>query len=303
LADPEKRLWVERHPTRVRGGYQVQPFDVPRYNTLEKTIRAVANYENKQDWVNFEMGYPYEDAETSFIRAVMDDNTVNTPILPRIGASSGCVLGCDIGKTSHVIIGKRVSDRVIDTIYCETIKQTGKNQLVARLQELSDYYGVIKGVIDAGPDFSTALQMIEWGYPLQFFGNYYVKRAKTPLSNIDINEEEQVVNSARTPIISAVAKLVNAGGVRFHRSEEVKTLKDHLGNLKRVSTINNEGELVRSWVKTDGPDHYAHALFYLYIADMMTEHMFKSMVIPVLPFAAKVRIKSPLGDDVILRQI
>jgi hypothetical protein len=300
LADPERRQWVAEHPDAEIAGYQVQPFDVPRYNTPAKTLTSLLDYRRKADWVNFEMGMPYEDAETSFVKDTMKANTTIQPVLPLPKAAHGCVLGMDIGKTSHIIIGKRVSDLEMRLLYAEKIRQTSDDSLYHRALELADMYGVIKGVVDAGPDFSTVMKLISSTWLHRFFACYYVKKAKTPLADLDVKDEEQVLNAGRTDTFDRAAKLVNSGRVKFAMHAEFDEVKQHLGNLKRVSTVTSTGDTVYSWVKTDGPDHYAHALNYLLIADSLCTHDFKNIALPVLPMTGRVKIKTLSDRAVIL---
>lgn len=300
LADPESRQWVAEHPDAESAGYQIQPFDVPRYNTPTKTLTSLLDYRRKADWVNFEMGMPYEDAETSFVKDIMRGSTAIPPVMPNRKAAHRCVMGIDVGKTSHLIIGRRISDLQIDLVYAERVRQTSDDALLNRIMELSDMYGVIKGVIDAGPDFSTSMKVISNSWIHRFFACYYVKKAKTPLADIDIKEEEQVINAGRTDTFDRAAKLVNSGRVKFATLPEFDEVKQHLGNLKRVSTVTSTGDTVYSWVKTDGPDHYAHALNYMLIADSLCSYDFKNIALPVLPMAGRVKIKAIRDQAVIL---
>jgi hypothetical protein len=275
LADPEKRQWVAANPDAEIGGYQIVPFDVPFVNPISKTVKAVEQYDRKADWVNFEMGAPYQDAENSFVIPTIDVMTTGGWVKPGAMAASGCVMGIDVGKTSWAIIGKPYESGKVDILHAERIVQDDNNYLVTRILDLLKWYGVMRGVIDAGPDFTAVLQVISKAIVNQVYGCYYVRSARTALSNIDVKEEEQVLNASKVGTFSEAARRVNKGLVQWPRMAEMGTIKDHLENINKISNRNSQGELVEAWV-SKGPDHYANALNYLMIAiglcDYLNQH-------------------------------
>ena len=96
LANTDRRQWVAEQPDSDIAGYQVVPFDVPRYNPIPKTIKSIKEYENRADWVNFETGVPYQDAENSFLLEAITENRIILPVRPRANAAHGCVAGLDL---------------------------------------------------------------------------------------------------------------------------------------------------------------------------------------------------------------
>ena len=265
LSDVSCREWVHAFPDADVAGYQVMPFDVPTVNPISKTVMAIKQYERKADWVNFELGVTYEDSENSFLESAITGNTLLSHVPPAIHAANGCVAGLDIGKTSWILIGKPLSAKEVDIIHAERIVQNDENYLVKRTLELLKWYGVSRLVIDAGPDFSSVTQVIAKSLVNQVYGCYYVRSSKKNLSNIDVNQVEQVVSANKVGTFSDAAKAVNSGRVRFARMPEMETVKSHLLSMKKTSYTNSAGEKVSAWIGT-GPDHYANALNYLMIA-------------------------------------
>jgi len=282
LADPSKREWVHKFPDRTVSGYQVFPYDVIRYNPISKTLRSLEDYAKKSDWVNFKVGLPDEDASNSFILEVMENNTVYNPLVPDYGVSSGTLMGVDVGKTSWVVIGKPV-DRKIDVIYMERVRQTAEGYLLYRLNELSKMFGVVKSVIDAGPDFTTSSSFVA-GAPVGVrYANYYTRStSKGQLTHIKVNDEEGILTTERSTSFDLLVKAVNAGRVRFCKGVETLTLHTHLRNMKRVESFNTHGDRVINWVST-GDDHYAHALNYMNIAATLLEPKSGRKAVGVLP--------------------
>ena len=272
LSDADKREWVHAQPDADIGGYQVMPFDVPYINPIAKTVKSIRQYERKSDWVNFEMGTTYEDAENSFLTAAIAGSTVLSHVPPSVHAAMGCVAGLDIGKTSWFIVGKPIGHGHVDIIHAEKIIQDDDNYLVKRTLDLLKWYGVVRLVIDAGPDFSSVTQIIAQSIVNQTYGCYYVRAAKKNLSNLDIKQEEQILTASKVGTFNDCAKMVNRGKVRFARMPEIATIQAHLENMKRVSHKNSQGETVVAWVNT-GPDHYANALNYLTIAIQLSNYL------------------------------
>jgi len=291
LAAPEKRQWVHKFDKPDHGGYQVLPFDVIRVNPIAKTLKQLEEYERKADWVNFKLGETYEDAETSFINEM-----IKKYLIPGQDIGGGCVAGMDVGKTSNILIGKRNAGGGMDVIYAERIKQTEEDYLHIRVMQLMKQFGVIKLVVDSMPDFTTAMQLIGANPIGKAYGAYYVRKTKTAFSNTDINDDDSIVNIYRTGSLDAAAKKVNTGVVRLPKCAETKEIQKQMSNIKRITATNSDGEQVNTWVKT-GPEHYAHALNYLLIADSLCDHRAITGVVPSLPNIAKAKMRGPSDDN------
>lgn len=263
LATPEKRQWVHAHPQVDQVGFWVQSFDAPTINPPSKTIEQVKEYRNKRDWLNFKVGVEFEDAENSFIESAVDSHRGEW-VRPHDRAADGCVFGLDVGKTSHLLIGKKVG-RKIHIIHAERVRQTGRDDLKEILKERMEQYGIAKGVLDAAPDFTTAMTLIDAGYDGQIWACQYVRQQPKALTSYTLDEAEQVVKAHRTRTLNEAAKLHNSGRVTWCDSNEIYEIKNNLGNIKKLQRDTAEGEALEYWTKI-GPDHYAHALNYLLIA-------------------------------------
>ena len=289
LVDSEKRQWVHAYPDRVKHGYQIMPYDVPTINAVADSVRSITNYATKQDWVNFEWGLPYEDAENSFIMDALDAHTVVNPVQPRDGAASCCVAGLDVGKTSWLVIQKPIGGH-LDTIWAERIRQTGNDNLGTTVSTRIKQFGIKKLVVDAAPDFSTALALIEKSKVNQAFACYYVRKTKDRLSTFDLDEVTQVINADRTKTISDTAKGVNNGYIRFPKGlPATREIREHLNNMKKITRESNDGEKVDAWV-SNGPDHYGMALNYAQIAANLLAIQGNIIVLPNIPLVKKVLV-------------
>lgn len=295
LADKDKRQWVHKYPSNYVHGYQIMPFDVPTVNPVSESVGNISEYEAKQDWVNFEWGLPYEDAENSFISEAVENNCTVQPVFPREHAASGCVAGLDVGKTCWLVIQKQMG-HFTDTIWAEKIRQTGDGNVVKTLMKRIKQYGIEKLVVDAGPDYSIALSMINKCKVNQAFACYYVRKTKDRLSTYDIDEPTQVINADRTKTISATAKKVNNGEIRFPKGlPETKDIKEHLSHMKKIVRTTNDGDRVEAWVSS-GPDHFGMALNYSQIAANLMTNQGNILTIPRVPLVKKVLISSQSTD-------
>lgn len=290
LADPSRRQWVPAKPNAERSGYQVQPFDVPTINPVRRTLRYLDDFDRKADWVNFKIGRDYQDSETSFVKAAVDRAFCLRQVAPIPGAASNTVIGVDVGKTSWITIAICNELGGLDTIYYERVKLAAQATLPDRVKQLFEWYGSLLCVIDAGPEWTQALAVIDALPAGKAFACYYRKVNKPQLSFVELDEENHVALANRTGIISEAAKKVNTGLHRFCKGPDMETYKAHLDSLKKVTRLDANGKEVESWVN-NGPDHYGHTLFFASVADNLLSYKPKVIVVPALPLPGIAKIK------------
>ncbi len=270
MVDPAKRAWVHHHPEKDHKTFYVSPLDVPAINTCQKILAGVDNYERHADWINFGLGKAFQDAENSVVIQAVEKAAVTPGVTPHTGASIGAVLGSDVGKLSHVLIGKRTGD-YLDILWAERVKQDGEGTLVSTWKERMAQYGIWRAVVDAGPDISAPQQLISETAYHQAWACYFTRGQKKRLTDIEMDEATQIVNAARTKIIDRVVKRLNGGKIRFMSDHpEMNLIKKHLQTMKRVTRISDTtGEKIEHWASTSKENHYFFALVYLVIADIM----------------------------------
>lgn len=290
LADPNRRQWVAAKPGETRSGYQVQPFDVPTINPIRRTLNYLGDFDRKADWVNFKLGKDYQDAETSFVKEAVDKAFCLRRVQPIPNAASNTVIGVDVGKTSWISVGIRNELNGIDIIYYERVKLRTQDSLPSRVRELFDWFGGLMAVIDAGPEWTQALAVIEALPEGKAFACYYRKVNKPKLELVELDEENHVALADRTAIIGDAAKKVNTGLHRFCKGPDMETYKAHLDSLKKVTRMDANGKEVESWVN-NGPDHYGHTLFFASVADNLLSYKPKIIVVPALPLPGKAKLK------------
>ena len=287
ILNPKKRVWVHEHPDRLCHGYQIIPIDVPEVNPISRTLRQITEYERKKDWVNFKVGYPYSDAETSFLREALEMYCTHLSVSKpedgeEVSLANRTVFGLDVGKTSWFTVIAMIEGEA-RCIYYERIRQDGDNYLGRRVMFLMKVFGCMKGVVDAGPDISVSKYLVEKNPEGKVWACYYVRQQRGTLENYKLNEAEGIVNASRTDCFDAMAKRYNSGKSTLTKSTETETVKKHLAAMKRVDQTNDQGDVISSWISTD-EDHYAHSLNYAHIAlDMVISGAGTSMRPPSLP--------------------
>lgn len=289
LADPARRQWVAAKPGAVRSGYQIQPFDVPTINTVPRIIKGINDYDRKADWVNFRIGQDYQDADTSFLSSAVDKSFCLEWVQPIPGAAHGCVMGIDVGKTSWIVIGRANEFKGLDVIHYERIKLITKEKLPERAGLLARYYGVVMCVIDAAPEWTQAVGVMDELESGRAYASYYSEQRKPKMMFVEPDEETRVVSVDRSGIIGDVASKVNNMACRFAKAPDSKTFKTHLDNIKKITKPDNKGEVKEVWVNT-GPDHYGHALFFATAANHLLNYRPKTSLVPALPLAGTAKI-------------
>lgn len=304
--DPANRQWVHKFPDRKdHHSYQVLPIDVPAINPLRRTLNQIKDYDSKKDWVNFKVGLPFEDAQSSFLEEKMDEFAQTWHIArPEPGTErrvmTGCYMGVDVGKTSWCTITKPNDRGGMDVVYKERLRQDGDNFTGKRLLTLFNYFGCTYGVIDAGPDITLAQFMVKQ-LPGRFMACRYntgTARVSTLDVLVKIDEEEGIVTVNRNALFDSLVRAVNKGTTRLARScEDYALYKEHLKALKRVEmTDETTGDIVVQWVNT-GDDHYGHSLGYADVARRLKAVPQEIEVVPFIPSLGSVRLRTLDDND------
>lgn len=294
LANPERRAWVARYPDRGEASFYVSPLDVAAINTPAKVLKAREQYKTTADWINFSFGQPFENAENSILEETLDSAFCVRGVSPSASTGVyGAALGMDVGKLSHLWVGKKVGD-VLEVVHGETIRQTMDNSLKEIYCERHRQYNALRGVVDAAPDV-TVPGMIRAELPYnQAWGAYYVRgKGKADLNLYEEKEGEGVVNIMRTRMIDEMVKDFNAGKILLPMGmKDEETVRRHLKAVKRINPNDNEDSAFWS---SNGEDHYFMALVYLYTATKMLEDDSSVVVFPAgVTLVSKVKLKQSI---------
>jgi hypothetical protein len=285
LMNPVLRAWVPKYPEKATQTFYVSPLCVPKYNTTEKIITAVQNYERADDWINFGLGHAHLPADAAVAQAALDKAKSGLQTLPDASRMLGTALGLDVGKTCHLTVLSEHGGRYV-VHWLERIRQQingdGTDKVSEETLERIDQFGVYKGIVDGGPDVTVPGRLIQGSRYHTMWAAYFARTIKG-LENYSLNEVEQIITIARTAMITDMVKDINAGRFIFPKDNpEVELLITHLKKLRRVNRVSETtGETTQAWVSSDTEDHYAFSLLYAYTAIKMMEGQFAAM--PALP--------------------
>lgn len=283
LRDASRREWVHEHPERFREGnrsYYVRPFDVPKYNPTQEVLLSMGEY-TYADFVNFRLGLPHESSDNSFmVEQIKRYCTIQqVPIQVLLSGSyreslrgRRTFIGADLGKTNHVVIGIENYSGSLEIICCCTVDTAELRELFGEahfgkwLEKLFVAITATKMVIDSAPSYEPALYTFS-RLPLNTsFGAYYVQRTPGKTDIYDFKENQGSANICRTEHFDELASVMNAGNILLPTDSETKGVLNHLGNFKKIKVTNSKGVVTEIWQNTGGPDHYTHAIGYLWAA-------------------------------------
>lgn len=272
LADPTRRAWVARHPDRSMASYEAGPFVLPQLRTPTILLRDLRLYRNTQRWINYSLGQPSESASDMITQGALDRCFTVAQQSPMSHSVSGAVIGCDVGKTSHIAIGKQVGG-VLNVLWLETVRQTDDNATGRTLVERYQSYRATQLVVDAAPDFSIA-KYVAGQLPYNTtWGSYFVRgRGKSNLASWETDEKEGVVKISRTRALDEFVEAFNKGLIRLPAGLSFENdVRQHLQRLKRITNVDGVGEETVQWVSSDSSDHWFFALVYLFVASKLVE--------------------------------
>lgn len=294
IMNPERREWVAKYPERINErGYQVNPWDVPKYNSCQSVIRQMKEY-TIQDFFNFVIGLDYESKDNSFLTAMFDKQQKAewvTLMQARALSLYGTVIGMDVGKTSWLTVGipvKAGKVTKLHLIHATQLRAKPGDALAAQVQEYIEAFNPAVVVVDAAPDFSTAQALISNNRYGLVFGCEYARTVSGAFTYLAADPETGVLKAARSGTLSDLMEAHNDGLIVYpaadgygEPSEQMPFVKEHLKNTKKQILPGELGDAIK-FVKT-GPDHYAHSLNYLRMAmELMQDNV-------MLPKTAGVR--------------
>lgn len=278
-----KRNWVVENPDDAffDSGYRVSPFDNPMTILPQDLVKASVTFTRPQDFVNQRLGLPMEDSETSLAL----DELERAIISEYPGGGHSYVMGLDMGNTCWAVIGAVLPDNTVIIVRVEPIPV---HKVVSRVQELTLQYRLRMVVVDRGP-------MTEAVYQIQqtvrnSFAAVFVQSKNIELFRVTDREaapdkgveDMRQVNIAKDSVMDLMMSMVRTHQILKVSDEHDRVWQSHMMDNKRIKAFKN-GEMVYTWVKTTGEDHYAMALVYLIVASRMLGVSSGSMVkLPLL---------------------
>lgn len=260
-----QREWVVENPgdAYFDSGYRVSPFESHAV-TCADLVKASVTFERPQHFVNQRLGLAMADSETAF-----DDEELERAIISEYpGGGHSYVLGLDVGNTCWAVVAAVFADNTLVIVRVEKIPA---HIAVKRTQEIVKQYKVRMVVVDRGP-------LTELCYQIQqairnSFAAVFVQSKNVELFRVVDKEDDlskgvegmRQVNISKDQCMDLIMMMVRSGQVKKVSDENDREWKTHMADNKRLKMFKN-GEMVMTWVKTDGIDHWHMALIYALVA-------------------------------------
>jgi hypothetical protein len=279
---PEHRTWVCENPDEnfEPAGYQIQPFDAPRIISAADLVLTSTKYDRFVDFVNFGLGLPAEDKETSLGKEEID-RCYEAGHAGMVGFFVN-VMGIDLGLQCHIVVsGVDPYGRML-TRHTEVVPLA---RLFERRVELAKQFRVSLTVCDSQPYADILMRM--QAQDANLYGAVYVRSANLAVysikklegedeagedeKSVDAGEErERQVNVNRNRAFDGFMEFVRGGNWLIVPDENRETVTKHLQDMKRIKQFTADKEIAYVWQKSaKGQDHFHHALLYCWIASKM----------------------------------
>lgn len=248
--------WVAKYPDRDISGYWVSQMMapwIPCSSLIEDELNELPAYFN-----NFVLGLPYIGADLTITRDILLRNLSDA-----VPDTSNCFVGVDVGQRLHIVAGNKEG---ILKVY------TGDWSL---LDKIMNIYNPRQVVIDAMPE-TTKAKEFRARYPGRVKLNYYkppTNRIPSSQEVFDVNTKEQTVSTYRTEVLDkAIADFAN-GRIRIFMSANeplfigggIKKGESFVEHWESLYLVHDEEKDIKTW-EHSGPDHFAHATVYYWLA-------------------------------------
>lgn len=284
---PKYRHWVRENTLDnfVAFGVQVSPFDAPALITPGFLIEASTQYRKHADFVNFGLGLPYEDKEST-----LTEDELKALIVSGFNLDSGYsrVMGVDLGMTCWITICDAHYDGSLRVVHIEGVPVTA---LRSRYMELRGEYRVRLCVMDSQPYTETVLALQKQDPNL--YGAVYEERRGTELFRVTDRPEDKdtakqelrQVNISRDRAFDSLMEFIRAMMLTKRPCDSDGLWVKHLTDMRRIKDWDSVSQEIKfKWVKSsDGEDHLHHSVLYAYIASqMMGVSSGSNIVLPML---------------------
>jgi hypothetical protein len=263
----EYREWViENSDAKFDAvSYFVSPFCAPGFITASYLVKVSTEFEKWSEFCNQALGETSEDAQDSLVES--DITAMHTPNTMK--ASGIHFMGCDMGATCHIMIGKKFEGKLI-VVHREKVYFTEFEQ---RRRELCSEYSVLTSVHDLYP-YTDIIARVT-AFDPNAFGATYVYRKTTESHYVKEQQEdpEEGKVNVRSAMINRDIAFDELMAEIKGRMIVIQNLDDetvqHFLDMKRIQKFDKSNVMRYVWEKTAGIDHWHHTLLYLYIASKL----------------------------------
>jgi len=260
-----KREWVVENPLDAYfdSGYRVSPFESHAVSCSD-LVKASVTFNRPQDFVNQRLGVAMADSETALGEQELDAALISE--YP--GGGYSYVIGLDMGNFCWLTVAAVLPDNSLIIVKVEKIPL---HEVVARASEVQRQYRARMLTVDHGPATETVYriqQVIRNSFAAVFVQSKNIELYKVVEKGDDAAkgvESMRQVNISKDQCMDLIMMMIRTGQIKKVSDESDKLWKAHMMDNKRIRAFKG-GELVLTWVKTEGEDHYHMSLLYAMIA-------------------------------------
>ena len=263
--------WVCENPNE---NYEANTFYVGPVTCCEVLkpsylVRTSTEFATRAEWKNQVLGVEAEDSNEQ----ITDSDVEAAMIHADLASSEISYFGADMGLLCHIVIGRRTQAGELLVIHRESVPV---NQFTTRRSELIRQYRCAVSVMDAFP--YTPMVGAITDFDVNAYGADFSTGKNVELFTIkekEANAEEGKLNLRlarinRTRALDELMLLFKERKILISKrsDDDDKKLKAHILSMKRTQTFKGD-ELMYTWVKSDGVDHFFLAMLYMYVATLL----------------------------------
>jgi hypothetical protein len=264
---PDLLEWVVENPNDNYEAhtYYITPVTACKVLVPSYVVRTSTEFNSEAEWRNQVLGEASENEESQIVvtdlekaKQTGDFTATDTPHY----------FGADIGQLCHIVIS-RFHSGVFLAVHRETCPLS---QFLETRNRLIKEHRCITSVQDAQPE--TALITGITDYDPNAYGCIFVS-TKTPemytvVQKVETPEEGKLnlrlVKANKTAAFDKLLTFIKAGNFVFKSASDDGKFISHVLSMKRTLVHKDGYEPAYTWQKTDGEDHYMHALLYSFLA-------------------------------------
>jgi hypothetical protein len=268
---PEHQEWVCENPMEAypANAWFITPFSAPTIISIPYLVKNSTEYDKFSEFMNQALGLTSEDSDDS----ITEEDLAKALVRADLQSAETHYLGADMGLLCRISIGRITADGIILVVHREIVPY---HQFEERLGVLRGLYRVAICLFDAQPYVDMVRRLTERD-PNAYAG---VFTTGTPSVLYSVKEQEadakegkmnmRRVNITRTMAFDSLMVEIKAGRVVVQVQDALdEAWKSEMRSLKRIAKFDRTNELVYSWEKTDGMDHFHFSMLYTYLAVKM----------------------------------
>ncbi len=254
--NPNQGEWVERYRDRDECGRWVSGFLSPRADLKTYMKRLLESEGNKKcEALRSIVGEAAIEAENQLSETTVFSRCTKEP--NQMVSSGETVMGIDIGKKIHAVIGIRTARESYEILHVSRVND------LTELHDLALKMNVHSAVIDSGP-YDHGVREFQRTEPYTIYLCQYSEQMP---GNCIFDSKSGIVKCNRNEWCDKVHMTYTGNNIRIPRkSAEINEYAYELTRTAKTIIENPDTGLVKPrWIKL-GEDHYFHATLYFLLA-------------------------------------